>query len=127
MSDHDRSTPRSADHRPDAPDDPAWLAPGDKEPVDLVAADTPDPYVVAEDRSDDRGPRPEADRWHGAVRDPDHPEFHDRDDRVPPPEEPAVEAARALVEDDLTERRSRGAAVEHGDAPRHRPDGDPAV
>lgn len=100
-----------SDRRPDgAGNERDPLAPGDKDPVDRVDARTDDPYVLAEDRSDSRGPQQDAERWHGAVRNPDHPEFHDRDDRVAPPEEPLIEATRSLVVDDVAERHALAAA-----------------
>lgn len=91
-------------HSPDADD-----------PIDVVPRSTDDPYVIAEDRSDQRGPAPDAERWHGAVHDPDHPEFLDQAHvHLPEPRDPLADEARRLVVDDLEERRSLASAgAEH--------------
>jgi len=51
-------------------------------------------------------------RGHGPVRDPALPEFQDRAARVArvPPDDPAGEATRRLVVDDLAERRWEASA-----------------
>jgi hypothetical protein len=67
--------------------------------------DEDDPVYLAEDRSDAKGPQPDAPRWHGGVRNPDHPEFHSIGRRMDPiPDEPILDAVRGLTLDDRASR-----------------------
>jgi hypothetical protein len=67
--------------------------------------DEDDPVYLAEDRSDAKGRQPDAPRWHGGVRNPDHPEFHSIGRRMDPiPDEPILDAVRSLTLDDRASR-----------------------
>jgi hypothetical protein len=90
----------------DPPDrDP--MPPGDRAPGEDRGEDRDedDPLYLAEDRSDAKGPQPDAPRWHGGVRNPDHPEFHSIGRRMDPiPDEPILDAVRGLTLDDRASR-----------------------
>jgi hypothetical protein len=82
-------------------------SPGSAFPQDQAGAvrETDDPVYLAEDRSDAKGPQADAPRWHGGVRNPDHPEFHSVERRqVRPPEDPLLESVRALTLDEHDSR-----------------------